>query len=193
MTSFLDFFTAKTVSQGQTVARKAARELRTEYEPQFDLYRDVREKIRASGGKQIVMDLSFAPAAKAKHYPEIVSGWNRHIGRKAFDTTVVKRKDWESDDLIVRVNPEVALVRNGTVTYTKLYFKTARPTKAQVEVIYQLMHEMLVIEAHEQVGILDVRRGKLVAPPKSVPDPELAMALRIEATRFRSYLEQHLK
>lgn len=193
LTSFLDFFTAKTVSQGLTVVRKAVKELRTDYSPQFDLYREVRETIRASGGKRITMDLSLASPNKAKHYPELIEGWNKFIGRKSFETTLVKRKEWAHDGLIVRVNPEVALVRDDSVTYTKLYFKTAQPSKAQVEVIYQLMHEMLVDEPHEQVGVLDVRRGKLVASPKVMPDRELATALRVEATRFRLYLEQHLK
>lgn len=139
------------------------------------------------------MDLSLASPNKAKHYPELIEGWNKFIGRKSFETTLVKRKEWAHDGLIVRVNPEVALVRDDSVTYTKLYFKTAQPSKAQVEVIYQLMHEMLVDEPHEQVGVLDVRRGKLVASPKVMPDRELATALRVEATRFRLYLEQHLK
>lgn len=191
-TTLIDFVAAKTLGRRQTVARKAAKQLDTKYRPQFDMYKEIREGIQTSGGRRIDLDLRGLSASKQKHYPMLQTGWNRFIGRKQFEAVQVKRKEWVGEGLVVRVNPEIALARNDLRTYYKLFFKTDDLTKDQVGIIYQMMHEMLIDEPTESLGLLHVRKGKVVPAPTLLPNSDLAEALRAEAAYLRRLLRPYL-
>lgn len=178
--------------QRLTVARKAATEISTQYSIKRDFYKGPREALQAAAGKKVEMDLSRVPTEKRGHYKEIVDGWNRFVGRKAFKSGVVKHREWISEDLIVRVNPELTLQHEGRLTYVKIHFKAEPIRKDQSDLIYQLMHEMLIVDPHEAIGILDARRARLIPIPASIPSQQLGQALLYEASHLSRFIDQHL-
>jgi len=192
LTTFIDFVTSSNVRQRLTVGRKAATEISTEYSIKRDFYKGPREAFQAAAGKKVEMDLSRVPTEKRGHYQEVVTGWNRFIGRKTFESGVAKHREWVSDDLIVRVNPELALKQDGRLTYVKIHFKAEPIRKDQSDLIYQLMHEMLIVEPHEGIGILDARRARLIPIPASIPNAQLGQALIHEASYLSRFIDQHL-
>ena len=193
LTKFLDFLVAKNPGQRQTKAREIAEQMSTPYRPGLDMYKDAREAIQVARGKKIRLNADLLPAPKGPHYAAIETGWNRFVGRKQFTPERVRRKTWTSEGLTVLVNPEIALRRNGRVDFLKLYFKAEDLTKGQAEIAHQMLYEMLVdLPESEGIGIVDVRKGRLVTPPAVLPDAGIAYQLRAEAAYLLRLLEQHL-
>ena len=69
-------------------------------------------------------------------------------------------------------------------SYYKLYFKAEPLTKRAAQPIYQMMFEMLELEPHEDIGILELRKAKLIVKPSPLPDPKIAASLRADAVSF---------
>ncbi|MEX2536359.1 MAG: hypothetical protein WD273_12255 [Trueperaceae bacterium] len=192
LTNFLDFVAAKDSSQRLTVARQIVKQIATPYDPRSDMYKRLREAIQASGGQKFEINLDKLSETKRRHYRPTLDGWNTFVGNKKFQAVPVKRKNWIGENLLIRVNPETALLRDNRRLYLKLFFKVNQLRKSQVGIVYQMMHEMLVDEPSEDIGVLHLRKGKLVAPPNSLPDSETAVSLRAEAAYLRRLLGGYL-
>lgn len=192
LTQFLDFLACKDATQRQTRARTILKQMDEPYLPGRDLYKDARDAIQTAAGGKINLRTELLPPNKLAHYPAIEAGYNKFIGRKVYERRQVKRKYWVGEGIVINVNPELALHRNSRTEYLKLYFKAEKLTKPQAVVAHQIMFEMLVDDPiTEGIGIIDVRKGKLVTPPAHLPDTDAATLLQAETAYLRQLLTQN--
>jgi hypothetical protein len=95
------------------------------------------------------------------------------------------KKSWVVDDLSVTLNPELGLRINDHPHLVKLYFKKGHPTKRQVEAMLHLLQtELRPASGTRRIGLLDVRRGKLLLP--SGYDADYLTLMEGEAKSFSS-------
>lgn len=184
LTSFIDYATATDSQQRLTVIRRVKRQMAQGYSPARDTYKVPREMIQAANGAKIDRTKLAVHPAHGDHSLRVTEGYNKFVGRKTFAPHPVRRKEWVCGDLKVGVNPEVALERDGVTTFYKLYFKSEPLTKRAAHTIYQMMFEMLMPVPDETIGVIDLRRAKMVTKPASLPDADLAALLRADAVGF---------
>jgi hypothetical protein len=182
LTQFLNYANAKDPAAKIVILRTIKKQFGEKYNPNTDFYKQIRDSILSSKGKEI-SNIAVDPR-KQIAFDEIVKSWNEFVKAKEFKPVNIRRKEWTHDDLIVYVNPELAFEYEGKVTFYKLWFKTDIVTKRNAGIIYQIMHEMLEPEINENISIFDIRHRKIVDQPSLLPSNLLSASLRAEANHF---------
>ena len=149
---------------------------RPSYEPAFDFYKYVREKIkeihRTNGSKKELDHVlpEIRNQKKLPSYSQIVEGYRRWWGRKDFRWFDPPSTLFSKHGIDVRINPELGLIVNGKSHLIKLYFKSSEVTKNRINIITHLMTESLTEQTPTDtiMAVLDVRNGKLFTPPAPV-------------------------
>jgi hypothetical protein len=141
---------------------------RPDYHPAFDFYRPIREAIvdtHSTGGSRPQFR-SLAGAVvdpkKQKNYPDVIAGYEKWWGTKAFTWFAPARSMYVSAGVSIIINPEVGLSWNDTPHLIKLYFKDEPLDKHRAALILDLMEYTLRPTAGEaEISVLDVRKSKL--------------------------------
>lgn len=188
MTEFVDFVT-KAGPPRLTVVRQVKKRHADGYHPSTDFYKKLRDGIvqhHQIGGPKSALDalaLGVTDTNKIKAYPVIIQGYKKFLGNKSVKWFKPTKASWVHGELGVNVNPEIGLNINGKPHLIKLYFKTDKLTKTQLQAILHLMQLKLgKTKKPVTLGILEVRRGKLhVAGPL---DPSLTALVDGEAQAF---------
>ena len=175
---------------GTSKARKVAEvKARPDYEPAFDFYRPLRERIveiHRTGQPRSALNNFMATVTDSKkqdNYPTAVNGYKKWWGKKALTWSIPPRTNYVKNNFTVVINPELGLTINGNARcLVKLYFKTEPLSKLRVDVITRLMENSLraLCQNNEVMCVLDVRRAKVFrfqpAAPATIAmiDAELA-------------------
>jgi hypothetical protein len=146
---------------------------RDEYETYKDFYKSLREGIVDLHKKDLGTESlgkileSLRDEKKKKHYPELITGYKKFLGRKRLEWFIPPRRDWKVGNLTIRINPELGLEekrKNRTSTFyvIKLYFKEEPLKRAQANQILTLMEMQLrgKVEPEIKFAILDIRNNK---------------------------------
>ncbi len=182
LTDFVDIVSKKGRPKATKVRQVSTRD---EYHPAHDYYRTTREKLIEHarglvGDAHLDLFAASVPLNKQENVARIVSGYRRWRGRKRvrwFDPAV---GPFIADGIEISVNPEMGVVVGGTSHVVKLYFKSEKLKKLDIDVIHHLMERTLRKQSPRGavMCILDVRHGKLIVPTKKIP--ELGQMLRAE-------------
>lgn len=174
---------------GTPKASKVAQvKVRPDYEPAFDFYKSLREKIidlhrKGQDKRGLTAFLgSVLDPRKKTNYPEVVEGYKKWWGRKKIAWFEPPRAVYAQSGVEIFVNPELGLEIDGVPRLIKLYFKDDPLSKLRIDLITVLMELALRGECKnkEIMSVLDVRSAKLfqlsapVAKTKAVVDAELA-------------------
>lgn len=171
LTDFVDI-ACKTGTPKATKVAQVKR--RPDYEPQFDYYKGIRERIGEMHKKSCDVAflrsyLSSVHSSKRDNYSEIVEGYVNWLGRKATVWHIPPKKSYQSAGVKVIVNPEIGLTFGGQSHLVKLYFKDEKLSRFPIDVILSLMECTLRPHAPggETMSVLDVRNSKLFSWRKS--------------------------
>ncbi len=182
MTTFVDFVQAGGTARISSV-RKAKEMYETPYQPPFDFYKQLRERIgtmQEKGEPASVLDVFVAGVTnerKDQKYQDCVAAYKKWFGRKKIKWIGTLSENWTSGDLTVRVNPELGLSINGTNYIIKLYFKQQPAAKTKLDVMLHLLQVGLpVLPTPAIPAILDVPRGKLIEPTGHKPGLDALLA-----------------
>ncbi len=192
LTEFVDFV-RKAGTRKSTVVRQAFRRRVDGYDPATDFYKPLREglvhhhKIEASKANLDRIVSSQTDGKKLTAYPSIIAGYKKFLGRKTITSFGPPRVSWEHGGLTVIINPELGLVINGDRHVIKLYFKSEKLTKFEMDLISYLMSiELAHLTPASAYGILDVRNAKFYASEGGSSDPDLQSLVEGEALSFAS-------
>lgn len=151
-----------------------------------DYYKQIRDAIVAhhrNGNPFVtIQDVAANVKNKSKHenYPAIAAGYKLFRGKKQFKCFSPPQSDWTTHGVSVSLNPELGLELAGAKNVIKLYFKADQPRKLEVRAILSLMDAVLQnVKRDFTMGILDVRRGKLITD--NPPNPSLLALMQGEA------------
>ena len=170
LTQFVDF--VNKMGNAKLGVVKSAKN-RDEYETYRDFYKSLRDGIvdlhKKDLGKEKLDGIleSLRDEKKKKHYPELISGYKKFLGRKKLEWFMPPRKDWKVGKLTIRINPELGLEekrRNSASKFyvIKLYFKEEPLKKAQANQILTLMEMQLrsKVEPEIKFAVLDIRNNR---------------------------------
>lgn len=185
LTRFLDF-TMKSGSPRLTSLQQTKKQLAEKYNPATDYYKQIRDSIVAHHRNARPFSSIESVAAnvnnksKKENYPLIAAGYKSFRGRKQMAWFAPPQGDWSAHGVSVSLNPELGLDIKGNRHVIKLYFKADQPRKLEVRAILSLMDAVLQNSKHDLImGVLDVRRGKLITDIP--PDPALMALMQGEA------------
>lgn len=144
---------------------------RDDYETYKDFYKSLREGIvdlhKKDLGAESLGKILESLREEKKHYPELITGYKKFLGRKRLEWFIPPRRDWKVGNLTIKINPELGLEekrKNSTSTFyvIKLYFKEEPLKKAQANQILTLMEMQLrsKVEPEIKFAILDIRNNK---------------------------------
>lgn len=190
LTQFVDFV-LKSGTLKLTAVRNVKKQHAERYHPMLDFYKPIRDEIveMHTEGRPVEslnhLTRGLSDSKKQTAYPALITGYRKFAGRKSFIWFTPPKKSWIVDDLSVMLNPELGLKFDGIAHLVKLYFKEGEPNKRQVEAMLHLLQtELQPSTGSRKVGILDVRRGKLLLP--STFDPAYLTLMEGEARSFAS-------
>ena len=188
MTTFVDFVIASGTSR-LTVVKNAKAQYEREYNPATDFYKSLRESIidaaqQNLNGKEtldlIRLALANLSSSKSKAYQECGEGYEKWRGRKniVWDNAYrSESSEWTQGRLAIRINPELGLLIKGRPHIIKLYFKAGNPSKQRLEAMFHLLKRYVYRKRTSvTVGILDMRRGQLYTPTRTVSGMEQLLA-----------------
>jgi len=185
LTRFLDF-TMKSGSPKFTSLQQTKKQLADGYSPATDYYKQIRHAIVAHhrNGKPFSTIESVAAnvnnRSKQDNYPAIAAGYKSFRGKKQVKWFSPPQDIWSAHGVGVSLNPELGLEFKGTRHVIKLYFKADQPRKLEVRAIISLMDAVLQNSKNNlTMGVLDVRRGKLITD--NPPAPTLMALMQGEA------------
>ena len=194
MTTFVDFVLASGTSR-LTIVRNAKATYQIRYDPARDFYRPLREAIiemhQSQRPRESLDDLllTLKDAKKTELFRECIEAYKRWCGRKQFKWVRAYSTDWQSGELVVRVNPELGMRVNGSPNVVKLYFKSETPSKRRLETMFHLLRSSFPKDLDGSMpGILDVRRGSLFSPTRDLPGIEALLVG--EAAAFQTIWNQ---
>lgn len=184
-TTYMDFL-LRTGLARLRVVKEARRQYDGEYAQGGDYYRRLREGIismlRDGGDATRLWEIVEAsPSEKHKNFTAAANGFEKWMrGKGIVWGSRPQRHYWEHGGLTVIVNPELRMNVDGEPYRVKLYFKPAPIRQVGANLVIHL-HELAGFET-ENVGVLDVRAGKLFS--KSRTSDDYAKVLRAEALSF---------
>jgi hypothetical protein len=166
LTDFVDIASKSGTPKATKVAQVKAR---PDYEPKFDFYRPIRERIieihknGREGGSLRSFLQALTDRKKIKNYPDLVEGYLNWLGRKKLEWSDPPRKLYRSSGVDVIVNPELCVSFAEETHLIKLYFKDESLDRFKVDVILSLIDHVLRSHCPEGtiISVLDVRRSKL--------------------------------
>ena len=189
--SLTDFseFVLKAGAKKQTKVKQIVN--RPKYEPQFDFWKKLRERIialhKADKPTKELLDIihELTDDKKKKVYPGIISGYVKFIGRKKLTWFAPPKSEWLHEDLAIRLNPEIGLEFGGKKHVIKLHLNKSEMTKNEADIILTLMRDELQDKCEDAIFcLLDVKSNKLYHSDKIKTD--LLPVLQGEASSFTS-------
>lgn len=181
LTTFIDIASASGTAKVTALRRFKNR---GDYDPRHDYWKRLRTAIVEyhESAEPDVLDLVANTAAsnKRENYRQCVQAYKNWAGSSRYSWFDPPAGDWEHAGVLVRVSPELGLRRGQQRLAIKLYFKTEPLTKLRADVILHLLQTVLLPTGGcTDIGILDVRRSRLIQP--TVEKPDIDAALRGEA------------
>jgi hypothetical protein len=180
MTQFLDF-TAATGTSRLTQVRKVKAQQEAGYSPATDYWKPLRNAIetefqRGWSGKASLQRLGEASGDPKKQgrYAECIDGMAKWAKGHEFGRSRRKVGDWDSGELQVAVNPELALDIDGKKTAVKLYFRKAALTKPRVDTMLYLLKD--AVPGSAVPAILDVPHARLITETVKLADLDIVVA-----------------
>lgn len=193
LTQFVNFAT-KPPEQQLTEARRIKQQHIDGYDVTPDMYKQFREgvvRMHKQHRDRSYLDEIAArqkEPSRIKHYPPLVAGYKKFLGRKEMEWFDPPVGEWAFEDLRIKVTPELGLTINGQPTVVKLYLNESQTVnKRRAEIIVHLMKLAIPTLAEEDevsVCVLDVRKGRPFPAGKS--DREQTILLRAQARNFVS-------
>ncbi len=164
LTSFMDFV-IKSGSPKMTAAEKIKKNLNEPYDPITDYYKRFREGVqemhKSNRSKSELLDIiGSLPDNKLENYATMASGYQKFLGKKAYEWIEPARKIWKHNDIEVTINPEVGLKLSDERLLVKLYLKADKPSKDRVASILALMKNTIQSEDWKYC-LLDVRNATM--------------------------------
>ena len=191
LTTFMDFVAAEGTAKVTSV-REAKAKYGQAYSPLTDFYKGVRETIidlHESSRSKALLDTFLTKVEdgrKQPHYAAVVAGYKRWLGTKRVMWLGAQGVPWTEGDLTVRVRPDLPVQIDGTDYMIKLWFAADKLTKKRVDATLRLLE--ITHGKLGNVGILDVRQGRLITPTRPVRDIDALLAG--EAAAFVSMWER---
>lgn len=191
LTQFFNFAT-KPPEQQLTVVREIRRQHDEGYDVPPDLYKQFREgvvRMHKLRKPKDYLDETVArqtEPSRVKHYPTLVAGYKKFLGRKATEWFDPPEGVWSCEELRINIRPEIGLVIDNIPTALKMWLKDDDSlNKRRAELITHLMRQALPHSTDEMVvAVLEVRKGKSFHSGKS--DHEQTVLLRAQARNFVS-------
>ncbi len=188
LTTFVDFV-SKSGTSRLTCVRNAKKQYQRSYKPEFDFWKPLRDAIvdmhRHGRSKDSLDEVltKISDRKKVKLYPGRIQAYKRWVGRKRFEWLGCESSRWTQGSLTVRVNPELCMSVDDTNYLIKLYFKEERLSKNRMDAMLFLIQTAcpLADTAGSTPAILDVPRGKLIEPTRSIPGLDALLAGEAEA------------
>lgn len=171
LTDFIDYVSKIGASKYTLVSKINSRD---EYQPAFDFWKSLREGIinlhknNEEKEKLDLIILDLTDKKKLNRYPELITKYKSFLGRKTIEWFDPPYREWEKDDLRVRLNPELGLDINGKYYAIKLYFKAEKLSQIKADLILLLMNNELKKKDFKNVNfaILDIGSKKLFEKTK---------------------------
>jgi hypothetical protein len=191
LTQFLNFAT-KPPEKQLTVVREIRKQHDEGYDVPPDLYKQFREavvRMHKNGKPKDYLDAvatGQTEPSRMKHYPPLVQGYKKFLGRKTIAWFDPPEGAWFCEDLRINIRPEVGLLIDGVPTAVKLWLKdddTLNKRRAEL-IVHLMMHALPSTQDDLTVCVLDVRKGKAFYAGKS--DHEQSALLRAQARSFVS-------
>lgn len=166
LTDFIDFVN-KSGNSKLTKVRQIKQ--RKPYHPSTDFYKDLREGIIANheeaGNKSSLDNIlkELTNEKKTSNYEAALLGYKKFWGNKKLVWFTPASTNWKINDVEVKINPELGLMRNNIPLVVKLYLKSEKLTKDKVSQILTLLEIQLrkKVPSDCLFGILDVKNSKL--------------------------------
>ena len=89
---------------------------------------------------------------KITAYPDLVNGYKKFLGKKAFSWFQPPKNFWQHGGLAVSVNPELGLELNDQRHVVKLYFKVEKLAKIKMDIVTHMMTQELIVPGPKPVG-----------------------------------------
>ena len=171
LTDFIDYVSKIGTSKFTVVNQIHSRD---EYHPAFDFWKPLREGIidfhKFDKDKSELDNIlnELTDKKKINRYPLLIESYKTFIGRKKIEWFDPPFKEWKTNDLRVRLNPELGLDINGNLYIIKLYFKTDKLSQMKADLILLLMNTKLKKGDFKDAtfAVLDVERNKLFEKTK---------------------------
>lgn len=171
LTDFIDYVSKVGASKFTLVNKIHSRE---EYQPAFDFWKILREGIidlHQNDKDKSELDKilnGLTDKKKINRYPALVDSYKSFLGRKKIEWFEPPFKDWKTNDLRVKLNPELGLEINEKLYVIKLYFKSDSLSQLKADLILLLMNNKLKKGDYKEVtfAVLDVERKKLFEKTK---------------------------
>jgi hypothetical protein len=157
----------------QKITRLSEIKKRLPYSPQTDYWKSVRDHLvnnhvsNGTKGSLHTANQLTSNTNKIINYDAVLSGYKTFWGRKSMVWFQPPSLLWSTNGLDVSLNPEMGLEINGDLHVIKLYFKADPLSKAKVDLILFLMHQVLpstINGKNVTYGILDARNAKHIVP-----------------------------
>ena len=181
ITDFTDFI----MRTGQPRITKVSEIInRGDYHPAHDFWKPLRDQIcefHAGVSSGISFGLTGAHATKQTRYEEAIQGYKKFLKTTKPVWFKPHKAEWESGDLIIRINPEVGFEIGNESLLVKLYFKQEVLTKSRVQVALGIMSAAQKNKKYG-VAILDVVRSRLHR--QTAKTPQMEALLNGEAATF---------
>lgn len=135
------------------------------YKPEEDYYLGVRRNLIESAknglSKEALKEfLQKVNPKKHGHYKLIIDGYYRFLNNKELQWVVPPNGALVSENLRIKINPEIGLLLNDKRLAIKLYFKKEKIAKEEANLVISLMEKSFK-DTGFQSALLDVRRSKL--------------------------------
>ena len=124
---------------------------------------------------------------KRSHYPAVIEGYLKWWGRKRVEWFDPPRGEWRKGDIRITVRPELGLSINDIPHVIKLHFSGDSLSKRRVDIIHRLMETRLSYSDEMVVGVLDIRKSRLLIP--TVQKANLDAVLEGEMAYIRAMWE----
>ena len=193
MTKFVDFVIASG-NPRLRVVRDAKSQHESRYDPAADFWKILRLEIvrihrEGADPKSLrnVIGKTIAPLKQEK-YPPLIEAYVRWLGKREVTWDKEWSTRWSSENLVVRVNPELGLIIDEVPHVIKLYFKAEKPSKSRLDTMVYLLRKSFPKATPSVIfGVLDVPRRHFYQETVSIAGLE---ALLIgEAAAFSSMWE----
>ncbi|MGQ7871465.1 hypothetical protein [Sunxiuqinia sp. sy24] len=171
LTDFIDYVSKVGTSKFTIVNQIYSRE---EYQPAFDFWKPLREGIidlhqhnRDKSELDKILN-HLTDKKKINRYPSLIESYKSFLGRKKVEWFEPPFKDWKTNDLRIKLNPELGLEINDKLYVIKLYFKADKLSQMKADLILLLMNTKLKKGDYKEAtfAVLDVERKKLFEKTK---------------------------
>jgi len=165
LTDFIDYVSKVGTSKYTIVNQIHSREA---YQPAFDFWKPLRDGIidlHKLGQDRSVLDniiSNLTDKKKIGRYPALVDSYKSFLGRKNIEWFDPPFKEWKTNDLRIKLNPELGLDINGKLYVIKLYFKSDPLSQMKADLILLLMNTKLKRGNFKEAtfAVLDIERKK---------------------------------